>query len=238
LVVAFWRDQSSMRAGAWLGAAVFLRTFLAVLLVHPLRRREWRTVGVAGATIASLVGLAVARFGATTCTAYLGTVFDGFFPPFVYTETLNQSLLATILRVVGFDPIEGSALANPIYLGVGGVMMAVTGWLLWRLPAATEWAPGLTMSLALLLYPVSLEHYGILVLPPTLSVWQQSRRSGGAWGVAFVTLVFTFMGVGEGRLAFVGLALAWAAHVGLWLTASTGDEVRTRSAVHAAGSRR
>jgi hypothetical protein len=233
LLLLFWRDQGSMRAGAWLGGAVFLRTVLVALLVHPLRRREWRTVGAAGAAIAGLCLLAVAIFGATTCAAYLGTVSDGFLP-FVYTESINQSLLATILRVVGFDPTKGTPLANPIYLGMGGVMTAVTGWLLWRLPASTDWMPGLTVSLALLLYPVSLEHYGVLVLPPTLSVWQQSRRGDGVgwWGVVLVTLVFTFLGVDEGRWAFVGLALVWAAHVGLGVAQLTGGESRTPSGVH------
>jgi hypothetical protein len=106
-------------------------------------------------------------------------------------------------------------------------MTVVTVWLLWRLPAATEWTPGLTMSLALLLYPVSLEHYGVLVLPPTLSIWQQSRRGGGVgwFGVAFVTLVFTCLGVDEGRRAFVGLVLVWAAHVGLGLAHSREGDV-------------
>ena len=222
LFLAFWRDQGRMRAGAWLGGAIVLRTFLAALLVHPLRRREWRAVAACGAALAGLCLLAVARFGPTTCAAYLGTVGDGFLP-FVYTEAINQSLLATILRLVGFDPTQGTPLANPIYLGLGGVMTVVTGWLVWRLPASTDWVPGLTASLALLLYPVSLEYYGVLVLPPTLSVWQRSRRGGGVgwWGVVFVTLVFTFMGVEEGRRAFVGFALVWAAHVGLGIAELT-----------------
>ena len=220
-VLLFWRDQGRARAGAWLGGAVFLRTFLVALLAHPLRRREWRTLGAFGATVAGLGLLAVAVFGAPTCAAYLGTVSDGFLP-FVYTESINLSLLATILRMVGFDPTQGSPLANPVYLGVGGVMTAVTGWLVWRLPEAVDWMPGLALSLALLVYPVTLEHYGVLVLPPTLAVWQRSRRGGavGWWGVVFVTLVFTFLGVDEGRRAFLGLVLVWAAHVGLGIAES------------------
>jgi hypothetical protein len=100
------------------------------------------------------------------------------------------------------------------------------------LPASADWVPGLTTSLALLLYPVSLEYYGVLALPPTLSLWQQSRRAGGVgWcGIAFVTLVFTFMGVDEGRRAFVAFVLVWAAHVALGIAQLAADERRTRVA--------
>ncbi len=238
LVLSFWHDQRSWRAGAWLGAAVFLRTFLAVLLVHPLRRRQWRSVGAVAATIAGLVGLAVVCFGPRTCAAYLGTVFDGFFPPFVYTEDLNQSLLATVLRVVGSAPTSGSPLANPVYLGLGAAMTATTAWLVWRLPAGIDWMPGLALSLALLVYPVSLEQYGVLALPPTLSLWQQSRGDAGVgwWGVALVTLIFTCMGIDEGRHAFVALALLWTAHVVLAVVLLVRDEGRAPGALLVAGS--
>jgi arabinofuranan 3-O-arabinosyltransferase len=216
-VLCFWRDQGRQAvAGLWLASAFILRSFLVVLLIHPIRRRAWRTVVTAGATIAGLSLLAIAAFGATTCATYLQTLsFE--FPMIVYTEAINQSLLTAILRVTGFDPTQGSPIAEPVFLVTGTVLVAVTGWLLWQLPADTDWTPGLTVSLALLLYPASVEHLSLLLLPPILSVWQRARRVGSSrawWGMAFVTLAYTLIGIDDGHHAFFGLALTWAGLVG------------------------
>ena len=62
----------------------------------------------------------------------------------------------------------------------------------------------------------------------TLSVWQRGRRDGdvGWRGVAFVALVWTFMGVDDGRHAFVALALVWAANVALGFAEATANAHR------------
>lgn len=219
-VLWFWRDQGRRAlAGLWLASAFFLRSFLVVLLIHPIRRRAWRTVATAGATVAGLTVLAVAAFGATTCATYLETLSTGF-PLLVYTEAINQSLLTAILRITGFDPTYGSPITQPVFLAAGAALVTVTGVLLRALPADTDWTPGLTVSLALLLYPASVEHFSLLLLPPILSVWQRARRVGaiGWWGVAFVTLAYTLIGMDDGHRAFFALALTWAVLVGIGCT--------------------
>jgi hypothetical protein len=217
-VLWFWRDQGRQAlAGLWLASAFILRSFLVVLLIHPIRRRAWRTIVTAGATVAGLTVLAVAAFGATTCATYLETLATGF-PTLVYTEAINQSLLTAILRITGFDPTGGSPITQPVFLATGGALVAVTGWLLWQLADDTDWTPGLTISLALLLYPASVEHFSLLLLPAILSVWQRARRVsgiGGWWGVAFVTLAYTLIGIDDGHRAFFALALTWAVLVGI-----------------------
>ena len=217
-VLWFWRDRGRAVAGVWLAAAFLLRTCLILLLIDPIRRHAWRTVAVAGVTVAGLTVLAVAVFGATTCATYLDTLLIGFPAP-VYTEAINQSLLTAVLRVTGFDPAHGSPLTEPVFLAAAAMLTAVTGWLLWRLPAEAEWTPGLVVALALLLYPASVEHFSMLLLPAVLSVWQYARRvdggGGGRWGVVCVALVYTLIGVDDGHRAFFGLALTWAALVGI-----------------------
>jgi hypothetical protein len=227
MVLLFWRDQGRHAlAGMWLGAAFLLRSFLVVLLVHPIRRRAWRTVATAGATIAGLTVLAVATFGATTCATYLETLSTGF-PLFVYTEAINQSLLTAILRITGFDPTHGSPITQPGFLVAGAALVTVTGWLLRALPVYTDWTPGLTVSLALLLYPASVEHFSLLLLPPILSVWQRARRVDaiGWWGVSFVTLAYTLIGMDDGHRAFFALALTWAVLVGIGCTQLAHERV-------------
>jgi len=68
------------------------------------------------------------------------------------------------------------------------------------------------------LYPASVEHFSLLLLPPILSVWQRSRRVdaiGWRGGVAFVTLAYTLIGMDDGHRAFFALALTWAVLVGV-----------------------
>jgi hypothetical protein len=96
-----------------------------------------------------------------------------------------------------------------------------------------DWGVALTIVLALLLYPATLLHYGVLLIAPMLLVWErraevvtswcpshrratrdpgQPRPSSGDWGVlAFVTSQYAL----AYRFTFAATALMWLLLVGV-----------------------
>lgn len=82
-------------------------------------------------------------------------------------------------------------------------------------------ALALTLLLALLLYPATLEHYSVLLLVPMLLLWMYRRNlPGGVWGVmTFITLVYGLVGYQNGNYVFAAIALNWGvlAGIGVWL---------------------
>ena len=57
------RDRRDVAAGAWAGAAIYAKPFLAGLLIYWAWRRQWRSLGTAALAMAALV--------------FVGTAFTG-----------------------------------------------------------------------------------------------------------------------------------------------------------------
>lgn len=223
----YWRDRARTGAGLWLGLSVVVRLPLAPLLLHPLRGRRWGTAALAGATIVGLWGAAAAFFGPATLTGYAQS-FAVMPPAAVFAETINQSLYGFALRTMHVDTTTAATLLNPIYLGGGAVLAAVTIGLLWWLPSGSELAPGLLVPLGLVLHPSILEHYSVLLLFPVLLAWSRARsQEGPGLAAGFLTLVYALVGVGDGQGVFFATALCW-----LW---SAWAAVRDRLAAPARG---
>jgi hypothetical protein len=209
MALLYWRDRASVRGGLWLGAGAVVRSPLAILMLHPIRAYRWRTIAVALFIVVALWALAAATFDPATVAGYFSTLGKTL-PARIYAESINQSLLGTVLRLSGTTSAPASPLLHPVYLACGALLVVVTIGLLRRLPGDAHWMCGLTLPLALMIHPSILEHYAVLLLFPLLVLW--SRVVDGSLGrgtIVLLAIEYTLVGIGDGEWVFVATAFCW-----------------------------
>lgn len=162
-----WKYREKLFSGVWLTIGFCLKPILGILFIYPILRKKWKVLFyfIVFLIIISLITIAV--FGTDT--------FFSFFsenpnvknlPNFVYYEGVNQSLLATILRLTSFDLDSGSPLLNPIFLFAAGIISISTFYLVFKLDKLdSDLALAIIVIASLLLYPGSINSYSPLIIP-------------------------------------------------------------------------
>jgi hypothetical protein len=213
----FWRDRELLRGGVWLALGLCVKPIVAVLLLYLLLRRQWRPIGSALATLTILSVFTILLFGIATFSSYFtANPAARSTPTYVYSEPVNQSLLATILRTTGGTGAR-SPVTEPVYVVLAVALTAITSVLVYRLRTSDpEWALAALVPLALLLYPGTLVHYSLFLIVPLLLLWQhRDQLPIGLWGVvAFITLEYGLIGRGGGSI-FAAIVLCWLLFVGV-----------------------
>jgi hypothetical protein len=99
-----------------------------------------------------------------------------------------------------------------IFLAIAGSLTAVTAGLIHRLDEAhDDIAVGLTLALALLVYPGTLYHYGVMLIAPLLWLWiWRARLHVAGWlAAAVLTAYFVLVGGHHASHVFPAIALVW-----------------------------
>ena len=97
-VLLLWRYRQSWKGGIWLAFGVFVKPFVAFLLLFHLLRRQWKVFLSTLAFLVLFSTLAVMAFGVSTFAAFLLESPYSRIPVFLYNELGFQSLAATIYR--------------------------------------------------------------------------------------------------------------------------------------------
>jgi len=213
----YWRDRSRARGGVWLALGLAVKPWVAILLLHPLVRRRWRVVAAALAATAGLFLLAAVALGPEMVASYFRMQMVARMPGRYFSADVNQSLLATILRFfseAGSGPPDPRALFVPrlTFLAIAGSLAVTTAGLIHRLrEAEDDLAVGLTLALALLVYPGTLYHYGVMLIAPLLWLWMgRERLRVAAWiAAAVLTAYFVLVGGSHAAYVFPAIALVW-----------------------------
>ena len=214
LLVLFWRSRARPLSGLFLALGAVVKPVLILLLGYTLLRRQWRAAAVALGTTAFLGLLAVLAFGTRTCASFLYDNPAPRLPRAVYTESVNQSLPAVLLRLMSYDGSQGAALRQPLVLVGCGVFALVSLLLaIWLMRRNEELALAFGLSAGLLLYPGTLEHYSVLLLVPLGALWRS--RAGFGWGVIWAAIALAMLLIG-----FRGGIAAWSAFLIVWLVAT------------------
>jgi hypothetical protein len=112
VVLLFWRDRHSPRAGVWLVVGTVIKPFVAGLSLYLLLRKNWKALLAAVAATIAVTIVTVLGFGSETFVSYFTAGPTSRVPEWVYTEGVNQSLLATVLRLTQADLSHTSPLAK------------------------------------------------------------------------------------------------------------------------------
>lgn len=213
-------------AGAWLSAAMCLKVIPGLLLVDPLRRRDWKMLGgVALGCAFFLVVLPVVVLGPTEAWHESRRFAEVVLLPGLgmgedtsranelirITATDNQSFKATLHNTLWLNtpredrPGEAATWVRAAHWGLMLVMLGVTVWAAGRKGMRAAKGLGyalwvsLLIELMLLFSPVTHLHYFMLLIPPVmvLLMWDRERR--GRVGISLDVLLL-MLGVFIGGL--------------------------------------
>jgi Glycosyltransferase family 87 len=212
LLLLFWRDRERPRAGIWLALLPVVKPYLGVLWLWPLMRRDFRTLFAIAITSVSVAALAAIYFGPNVFARFFGADVVHSHPGWIYSQTVNQSLHATVIRALGVPDALNSPLDVPLTLVLTGVLLVVAGVCAWRARGAQlPWALAHVLVMTLMVYPGSLQHYHLLLLVPMLLAWsERARMPGGSAGtIALIALTWALCSTPTGATVFVAYALWW-----------------------------
>ncbi len=211
LALLYWRDRQRPHGGLWLALGMVVKLYFVIFLLHPTIRRRWRVLAwtAIGSLILAIASLAV--LGPTTFFSYFTTHPVSRLPAWVYTERINQSLAAVVLRTSGQGVGNKSLLAQPLFVAPALLLTAVTGYLVHRARHDSEWSLALVLVLALLLYPGTLAHYTVILLIPLLLVWNdRGNMWAGAWGTAgLISLIYGLIALFQSNSTFAAMLMVW-----------------------------
>jgi hypothetical protein len=220
MMLLFWQYRRRTQGGIWLAIGILTKPLVGVLLLFTFLRGQWRSLLATLGFLAVTSVLALLLFGSTTFFSYvtLNPATSG--PTHLYTEPSVQSLLGTILRVTHYDFSGSSPLRNPLFIVIASVLVLVTLWLVYRQDVVSdEIALSLLLALGLLIYPATIAHYSMLLLPSVFAVWslqkQNIRETLGA--VVFITLIYVLINLSD-NYVFAAQAVDWLglAGIGVW----------------------
>lgn len=172
----FWWNRSKAWSGIWLALSVVVKPYMVFLYIYPLLTKKWKVLTSAVLILLALTFLSVLIFGPEVLISFLHNPTPNM-PGYVYTEGVNQSLLATILRLSPGQIMKESLLLNPLYLGISLILTLITVWLAIKRNNNDDWVVLSILFLALIVYPASLEHYGVFLILPVVLLLRQSSRS-------------------------------------------------------------
>jgi len=207
-VLLIWLNITKSRSGIWIAMGLITKPIVGIFLLFSLLRRHWRVLLITFTTLFIISILTLIIIGPTTFSAYFVDNPSTRMPHEVYTEKINQSLLANILRLTKAE-VVGKPMLNSYFLILGGLIVGISFLLIYRIDEKySYWALNLTLLTGLLLYPATLSHYGVLLIIPILFLYNIFFESLGKYSwilVIFLSLVYALMAYS----IFLSIFLLW-----------------------------
>jgi hypothetical protein len=198
-----------VRQGLWLGLAIVVKPFAAVIALDAIMRREWRTLAAMAVPVVVALVIFVALQGPAGLETYrTRNPLAGEILAAKYTEPMNQSLLAVLLRKTDSHPNSRPVLFAPFVI-LGGLLTLATAVVLLRLPKELRsLGIGYTIALGLLIYPGCLAHYCVFLLVTMALLWhERNRLNVPPW--AIIAAIALPYGLVWGRAFFAANFVAW-----------------------------
>lgn len=184
-----YRDRNSPMIGLWLALGVFTKPALAMMGIYVLIKRNWGGILVGIGSVIALMGLSYMIIGHDIFMSYFTDNPVGRVPGYQYSEAANQSLAGFLIRNTSLLPYGENPMSSRLYLSILGGLSLMTTWVVFQLKESQEhWGFWLCVSLALLVYPGTLNNYSTLLILPIF---------------AFVNSV----GIKQGPIFFAGMIL-------------------------------
>lgn len=212
-LLGFWRSRNAFKSGMALAFGLAIKPLFMILVLVPVLKKSWRTLSGFAATSFALGILAMAYFGLGTVLSYFTEKPASKLPLSVYVESVNQSLSSFFLKL-GFGPLGHSPAITLPFVLVALILVGITAWAVHRCPAEEyRWGLSLTIMLALLIYPGSQTHYGVLGLPALFMIWKYREKLPGGTGripfaIVSIYIADAFGFVLMGNLVLWSLVLA------------------------------
>ena len=208
-VILFWQERDRERVGLWTALAVSVKPLGVFWGLWLLARGRWRAIALSLAVFFALCGVVAVLINPQAVISSFDITRFSHVPQLQFSEFVNQSLLAEIIRRTGPSP-WGKPLTHPLFIVLGSGLFVLSLYLIARLPRERgDLAVAILIPLALLIYPGSLNHYSVLLLP--VLFWLGVGGPGdGWWWKAAVGGVYALSPLNLGvwsNLALLGILL-------------------------------
>ncbi|MCW6034871.1 DUF2029 domain-containing protein [Spirulina subsalsa FACHB-351] len=217
-ILMYWRNQSKLIGGGWLGLGILIKPFVALLLVYVVARRQWRIVASAFGVLIGLTLVTLLIIGVKPFHTYLTDAPYSALPFEVYIEPINGSLLANILRLTNYTPSGGSPIFHPLHITIGLLLGLTTLWVCLRVNQKNEqWAFMSMLMLSLIIYPGSLLHSSVINIIPILFLWGNRHKveTGHWWLLGLITVEYMLL---HNQYMFIANMLLWIVFTGISLS--------------------
>lgn len=220
LVALALRDRDAPGGAVWEVLALWVKPYAAALLLFDAvcgRRR--RLLTALGAAALSFAGAAL-LLGPAALAAYVHSNPSSREPAFAFTEQVNQSLLALVLRMHAMPRVHVWALGEPLFVAASLVLASVTAVMCARTTHRSEAGFAVVLLLGLIVYPGTLSSYGVILAIPFLVLWRnRTAFPGGSATVAAILFAAVVLQGGVVQRSFAAYVLSWAACLYLLLVA-------------------
>ncbi len=216
----FWKDRTLLRGGIWMGLCIFIKPFMAILLVYAWLRKYWRPSIVAIMFLAVASGITAMIYGPEIFFKYFVSNPMSKMPGSVYTEWINQSLSAVLARAAHLDPEKMLPIANPMYLAISAIVFCIAGLLCFRFSRKNDdWSMVLMVSTSLMIYPATLDHYSLLLIVPLFAFWAHRKEIRWEWKLVLpcYIIVIGLINFQRGDFSFWANVLIWLIAAGMGL---------------------
>lgn len=166
LLLLMYLNKKKTLGGIALALAVMVKPFMAVFLIYFLLQKDKRVIWSFIISLASLFAITLLILDVESVISFVVNSPAKRLPSYVLTESINQSLLAFLLRndILAVESFKTSYL----YIGTIGILIAastIISFFLVRKKINHEvWI--ILLSMAFLIYPATLSHYSMLLLFP------------------------------------------------------------------------
>ncbi|MEO8399201.1 MAG: glycosyltransferase family 87 protein [Ignavibacteriaceae bacterium] len=207
-LMLYWRKQNSNLSGLWIALSILVKPFFGIILIFLLIRKKWKVLFSSLLSLTALLFLSIIVFGYSTFIHYFTHITHIDVPNWQYTGLENQSLLATLIRNFGHDFTASSPLLNIYYIIIAAVISILTFSIIYFLPKdKNEIGIAFIVSLALLIYPGSLNIYGVVLLPGILFL-NLKKKELSISNLLLLTYILLFFSLMRFQ-AFISYLITW-----------------------------
>jgi glycosyl transferase family 87 len=162
-------------SGIFLALALFTKPYMAVFGLFLLLKKNWGAIAYSILSAVVLSGLALLVFGKAPYVSYISENPAHRLPPETFSEGINQSLHATLLRSGVISMEESSA-----YVYIAAVILLLTAvYLLFLIRKKLyDYILAVLLLVALLLYPGTLNFYGVVLLIIIFQFFSEKNELG------------------------------------------------------------
>ena len=166
IVLLVWREKNENLMGLWLAIGIALKPMMLLLFLYPLLRMKWKVVlFTIFYTVVAIIITIISLNPSIVFSFFTKNTIQNL-PNWSYTDNVVQSLLPTILRITNYDFSYSSPLYHPLFIVLGLIISIISFWFIYKLDGSRdELALALVILYTLLIYPSTLNHYILLVLP-------------------------------------------------------------------------
>jgi hypothetical protein len=172
-------------SGIFLALAVFTKPYMIILGVFFLLKKNWGAIIYSALSVLAISGLTLLFFGQSIFLNYLSENPARRMPPALFSEGINQSLHAVLLRA------KLITLNNPsLYTYIALAILLLTGIYLYFLMKRRlyNYILPVLLLIGLLIYPGTLSYYAVLLLFIIFQFYNERAGLGfrSFWGPSLI----------------------------------------------------